>query len=260
MELRGIRTPDLCSAIAALSHLSYSPDARLFTCAASRVSTTEIRGRGARALRENERSVHARRIRDRLLRARTLQIRHHRLRRHVVAGGVPGRQYAQRRRALDLEHAGRADRAGAAADPALPAQHRRRRHFARRRVPADLLVERSSSSTSSPTCSDHAAFQDRHRPFLRGFPDRRDACAMRRRARCNSGDASLYSALYGRASPCRAPRPSLKAIGYPTRRSTTCWRSMSCSARPCPTCRSTRSPISATPTGGSSSRSIPATR
>ncbi len=29
----GIRTPDLCSAIAALSQLSYSPDARLFTCA-----------------------------------------------------------------------------------------------------------------------------------------------------------------------------------------------------------------------------------
>jgi YggT family protein len=28
----GIRTPDLCSAIAALSHLSYSPVARLFTC------------------------------------------------------------------------------------------------------------------------------------------------------------------------------------------------------------------------------------
>src|SRR5271156_2259949 len=29
----GIRTPDLCSAIAALSHLSYSPVARVFTCA-----------------------------------------------------------------------------------------------------------------------------------------------------------------------------------------------------------------------------------
>jgi hypothetical protein len=29
----GNRTPDLCSAIAALSHLSYSPVARLFTCA-----------------------------------------------------------------------------------------------------------------------------------------------------------------------------------------------------------------------------------
>src|SRR5271170_581146 len=29
----GIRTPDLCSAIAALSHLSYSPVARLCTCA-----------------------------------------------------------------------------------------------------------------------------------------------------------------------------------------------------------------------------------
>jgi hypothetical protein len=29
----GNRTPDLCSAIAALSHLSYSPLARLFTCA-----------------------------------------------------------------------------------------------------------------------------------------------------------------------------------------------------------------------------------
>jgi YggT family protein len=28
----GNRTPDLCSAIAALSHLSYSPVARLFTC------------------------------------------------------------------------------------------------------------------------------------------------------------------------------------------------------------------------------------
>ena len=28
----GIRTPDLCSAIAALSHLSYSPHARVFTC------------------------------------------------------------------------------------------------------------------------------------------------------------------------------------------------------------------------------------
>ncbi len=31
----GIRTPDLCSAIAALSHLSYSPVARLFTCASN---------------------------------------------------------------------------------------------------------------------------------------------------------------------------------------------------------------------------------
>jgi hypothetical protein len=29
----GIRTPDLCSAIAALSQLSYSPVARVFTCA-----------------------------------------------------------------------------------------------------------------------------------------------------------------------------------------------------------------------------------
>src|SRR6202789_4505061 len=28
----GNRTPDLCSAIAALSHLSYSPAARVFTC------------------------------------------------------------------------------------------------------------------------------------------------------------------------------------------------------------------------------------
>ena len=40
VDLRGLRggaegnrTPDLCSAIAALSHLSYSPVARLFTCA-----------------------------------------------------------------------------------------------------------------------------------------------------------------------------------------------------------------------------------
>jgi hypothetical protein len=39
VDLRGLpggaegnRTPDLCSAIAALSHLSYGPVARLFTC------------------------------------------------------------------------------------------------------------------------------------------------------------------------------------------------------------------------------------
>jgi hypothetical protein len=32
MTTPGIRTPDLCGAIAALSDLSYSPVARLFTC------------------------------------------------------------------------------------------------------------------------------------------------------------------------------------------------------------------------------------
>ena len=45
----GIRTPDLCSAIAALSHLSYSPVARLFTCASK--PCQRRRGGGSRLLR-----------------------------------------------------------------------------------------------------------------------------------------------------------------------------------------------------------------
>src|SRR5580658_11002382 len=43
----GIRTPDLCSAIAALSHLSYSPVARVFTCVSK---PCQRRGRGGSSL------------------------------------------------------------------------------------------------------------------------------------------------------------------------------------------------------------------
>ena len=53
----GIRTPDLCSAIAALSHLSYSPVARVFTCASDLCQRGQRRGSGL--LRFKERPLKA---------------------------------------------------------------------------------------------------------------------------------------------------------------------------------------------------------
>jgi hypothetical protein len=55
------------------------------------------------------------------------------------------------------------------------------------------------------------------------------------------GDVALYNGLFG---PPR--RSAIRA-----HRSTIAWSSTSCSARPCPTSRSTRWPISAMPPAGS---------
>ena len=76
-----------------------------------------------------------------------------------------------------------------------------------------------------------------------------------------AGDVALYTALFGSRFAVQSSDAFAKAHRLSaTRRSTTCWCSTSCSARPCRTCRSTPSPISATPTAASSRRSIRATR
>ena len=97
------------------------------------------------------------------------------------------------------------------------------------------------------------SLQDQRRQFLRGFPLSASSSATPRRARSRVGDVALYNgavraalrgAVVGRL---RGKRSAIRA-----RRSTTCWCSTSCSARPCRTSRSMPSPISAMPTATSS--------
>ena len=84
--------------------------------------------------------------------------------------------------------------------------------------------------------------------------------ATPRRAPSRSATSRSTTGCSGRGSRCSRPTPSRTGSATRARRSTTCWCFTSSSARPCRTSRSTRSPISATPTAASSRRSIPATR
>ena len=75
------------------------------------------------------------------------------------------------------------------------------------------------------------------------------------------GDVALYTGLFGaalRGAVVGRLRQGDRLSAL--RRSTTCWCFTSCSARPCRTSRSTRSPISATPACSSWRRCSPATR
>ena len=71
---------------------------------------------------------------------------------------------------------------------------------------------------------------------------------------------ALSTACSGRALPCSRPIRSRKRSAIRARRSTICWCSTWCSARPCPTSRSMPSPISAMPIAAFSKPSIRATR
>ena len=75
-----------------------------------------------------------------------------------------------------------------------------------------------------------------------------------------TGDAALYAALYGTRFAVQSSDAFAKAAATREAPSTTGSSSTSCSARPCPTSRSTPSPISAMRTGAFSSRSIRARR
>ena len=79
----------------------------------------------------------------------------------------------------------------------------------------------------------------------------------RRRARFTPATPRSIRRSTARASRRRAPRPSPARSAIPRARSTTCSPSTSCSARRCRTSRSTPSPISATPTAGSSQAVYP---
>ena len=72
-----------------------------------------------------------------------------------------------------------------------------------------------------------------------------------------AGDVALYTGLFGSRFAVQSSDAFAKAIGYPRAPSTICSCSTSCSARPCPTSRSTRSPISAMPTAASASPVYP---
>ena len=115
---------------------------------------------------------------------------------------------------------------------------------------ADHRLLRLSERLLEAAMTDAPSSQDRRRPLLRGFPDRRDdpardaAHAERRRR------LALFGALRLAFRARRARRPSPARSAIRQARSTICSPSMSSSARRCPTSRSTPSPISAMPTAG----------
>ncbi len=71
-----------------------------------------------------------------------------------------------------------------------------------------------------------------------------------------AGDVALYNGLFGPRFAVQSSDAFAQKIGYPRARSTISWSSISCSARPCRTSPSMRSPISAMRAAVSSPRSI----
>ncbi len=178
-------------------------------------------------------------------------------RRHpVLADRVRRRQHTQRSRSLRLEPVPRAHRAVPAPDPQFPAQHRRHRPCRRSSSCSESCSSSGSSSiTSIPTCSElHDRLfrnQDRRRPVLRGLPHRRHDPPRDAAHACATATPRSIRRSMARASRPRARTLSPKRSATPRARSTTCSPFTSCSARPFRTSRSTRSPISATPTAAS---------